>query len=101
MIFLEIRAFWKTLKIPLFLTFSTQKVSENYFFDQNLNFPKKYGTSAPDWYFHFGRTPRSSRDLMLQTEMYTFQYSHDHPNFNTFHIVNENMALVFCYRNCM
>ena len=83
---MENHDFLENLENASFLTFSTQKVSENYFFDQNLNFPKKYGTSAPDWYFHFGRTPRSSRDLMLQTEKYTFQYSYDHPNFNTFQI---------------
>ena len=74
MIFSKNHDFPEILENTTFLTFESEKVLENDFFDRNLNFPEKYGTSAPDWYIYFGRTPRSSRDLMLQTLMYT---SHD------------------------
>ena len=75
MIFRENHDFPEILENTYFLTFESEKVPENYFFDRNFNFPEKYGTSAPDWYIYFGRTPRSSRDLMLQTQKYTFVYN--------------------------
>ena len=70
--FFKVFSIEKTLKKQLFFTFPTIKVSQNDFFDQNLNFSEKYATLAPVWYFHFSRTPSSSRDLMLQTQKYTF-----------------------------
>ena len=87
MIFSKNHDFPEILENTTFFTFESEKVLENDFFDRNFNFPEKYGTSAPDWYIYFGRTPRSSRDLMLQTRRYTFVYNWEIPNFNTFHIV--------------
>ena len=73
----------KNLEKQLFFTFPTIKVSQNYFFVQNFNFSEKYATLAPVWYFHFSRTPSSSRDLMLQSLLYTFLCIRGHPNYNT------------------
>ena len=58
--------FINPLKIDFF-NFRAIKNGRKSFFRQKFDFFQKYATSAPIWYFHFVRTPSSSRDLMLQT----------------------------------
>ena len=74
MIFSKNHDFPEILENTTFLTFESEKVLENDFFDRNFNFPEKYGTSAPDWYIYFGHTPSNSRNLMLQTQKYRSPY---------------------------
>ena len=62
------RAFFENLKKTIFLTSEFEKNVQNCFFIRNFDFPEKYATSAPEWYIYIGRTPSSSRDLMLQIQ---------------------------------
>ena len=61
-IFSEISIWAADSQKTIFLTSESEKMIENYFFDQNLGFPWKYGTSAPEWYIHIGHTPNRSKD---------------------------------------
>ena len=52
--------FSEILKNTIFSTLESEKVLENDFFDPEIIFPKKYATSAPEWYIYIGRTPNRS-----------------------------------------
>ena len=71
--FSENHDFRKILKNTIFSTLESEKMLENDFFDPEIIFPKKYATSAPEWYIYIGHTSNTLASRLFWTENVYFQ----------------------------